>query len=477
MNKTTIACSMLVCLLAGANATAVQAATLTIAWDRNPEPDVTSYVVRYGVQFGQYPNGVPCGNQTQCTFSVSNNKTYYFVVLAINSAGLQSPPSEPVLGRIRNGSVLVSVAPARVNFTAEGGTAALAVTSTRPWAATSDASWLRVVPGSASSSNGVVSYSVTPNTFPAARSAVLAFAGVNIPVDQPAGPPLAWRIPSDTLPGDYDGDGRADLAVYRDTTGEWLTSSSAGAQVTSWGSPGSDDIPAPADYDGDGRADIAVFRNTTGEWFVQRSAGGSTTLAWGSPALRDLPIPADYDGDGQADIGVYRGSTGEWLIRRSTGGLTQVPWGSAAHGDVPVPRDYDGDGIADIAIYRRTSGEWVIRRSTAGLMQISWGAPALGDVPVPGDYDGDRRADVAVYRTTTGEWIIRNSTNNSLRTVAWGSYGSADIPVPADYDGDGRVDIAVYRGSTGQWLRRYSAGGTDAVSWGNPSLTDIVRGR
>jgi hypothetical protein len=277
--------------------------------------------------------------------------------------------------------------------------------------------------------------------------------------------------------GDFDGDGRADVGVYRPSTGEWfIVRSGSGGLLLGWGAPTLGDVPAPADFDGDGRTDIAVYRRSNGQWFVLRSGdGGLTQLSWGAPALQDVPVPADYDGDGRADVAVYRRTNGEWFILRSgDGGLTRLGWGAPTLQDVPVPADYDGDGRADIAVYRQITGEWFIVQSSAGFPgPMNWGAPALQDVPVPADYDGDRQADIAVYRHTTGQWFIHRSTIGYAGPMSWGAPTQQDVPVPADYDGDGRADTAVYRRASGEWLILRSAVGYVApTAWGN-ALDDI----
>ena len=65
-------------------------------------------------------------------------------------------------------------------------------------------------------------------------------------------------------------------------------------------------VAGVADYNKDGRADIAVYRPSTGKWF----AFGAPILSFGSSL--DIPTPGDYDGDGTADFAFFRPSTGEW---------------------------------------------------------------------------------------------------------------------------------------------------------------------
>jgi hypothetical protein len=49
------------------------------------------------------------------------------------------------------------------------------------------------------------------------------------------------------------------------------------------------DTPAPGDYDGDGRTDVAVYRPSTGQWFVKPSSGAAPwTVTFG--AAGDLPL-------------------------------------------------------------------------------------------------------------------------------------------------------------------------------------------
>lgn len=260
-----------------------------------------------------------------------------------------------------------------------------------------------------------------------------------------------------TVDSDMDGDGAADIAVFRQASGQWHLYKSVTAEyaVLPFGTAG--DKVVPADYTGDGKADIAIFRPSTGDWYVLRSDDYAFYgLKFGMEG--DIPAPGDYDGDIKVDIALYRPAEGAWYILKSHDySAERIRYGMEE--DLPVAADYSDDGIIDIALFRPSTGTWYIPQYDRTIIQ-NFGKS--GDIPVPGDWTGDDRPDLAVFRPSDGMWYILGP--EGYFGFPFGSAG--DTPVPADYDADGKLDAAVYRAGT--WYINGSTEGLWILQFGAP---------
>lgn len=267
-------------------------------------------------------------------------------------------------------------------------------------------------------------------------------------------------LPARAKPFDFDGDGIADISVFR-PTGDWYRINSSTNSFVGQHFGASGDLPAPMDYDGDAKVDIAVFRPSNGTWYRINS---STNTLVGIPFGQngDLPVPADYDGDGKADICVYRPSAGIWYrLNSSNNQFVGVAFGTST--DKPAVGDFDEDLKADISVFRPSTGFWYRLNSSNGQF-VSAQFGANGDKAVPADFDGDGKTDLAVFRPAAGDWYVSNSSNGALVGIHFGANG--DLPAPADYDLDGKADYAVFRPSTGTWYLQRSFAGFTGLAFG-----------
>jgi len=228
--------------------------------------------------------------------------------------------------------------------------------------------------------------------------------------------------------------------------------------------PPSSSTPVSADFDGDGRADPAMY-NTNGNWKVKLSTAGYalvplTDLLGGSGYTA---LAADFDGDRKADPAIYNADLELWAVKLSSLNYLAptVLTGFGGSGWQALAGDFDGDRLADPALYN-TNGTWKVKLSTAGYTTITSTA-LLGYADwtaVAADFDGDGKVDPAIYKAATGSWIVMLSkTNYGLAVLEPGFLGSSGyVGLASDFDGDAYADPTVAQTSTGNWKVKLSGG-------------------
>ena len=263
----------------------------------------------------------------------------------------------------------------------------------------------------------------------ACLAAALLMLSDGLPVVHATIPYYPYECPIGSGGRDFNGDGiegDQGLPSWDPRNGLWFSSGQGADPV--WGTWG--DIPTPGDFNGDGSDDFAVFRPSTGTWLVSCSSvtncpGGTLTVPWGTAG--DIPVPADYDHDGTTDYGVWRPSNGSWYVRNGATGATLVngvAWGQ--FGDCPIAARLaaDGPGTMQLNVWRPSNGVWYYGRSFAGTGGAAFAFGTYGDIPFAPDMDGDGDGDFVVFRPSTGTWygVAPNFS------ITWGQPG--DIPAP-----------------------------------------------
>jgi hypothetical protein len=317
-------------------------------------------------------------------------------------------------------------------------------------------------------------------------------AFTNIPADN-WDPSQTWV---DVQTGDFNGDGFTDIVGHDLHTGQWWVGLSDGNghfTTTLW------DTWDPTvtwldvrvgDFDGEGRMDIAGRAQVDGSWWVGLSTGTSFhTSRWGAwdptVAWEDVQV-GDLTGSGKADL-IGRTPAGQWWAALSEGSSFRntfwITWAADAPdltwADVQLA-DVNGDGKADLVGRWQQTGQWWVTLSAGGAgglttLWTTWD-PSVTWVDVHvADVTGDGRADLVGRDLARGGWWVGTSTGTAFANSLWDTWSPAvawsDVQV-ADFDGDGRLDLAG-RAPDGSWWVGLSSGSSFTTSrWGqwDPSI-------
>jgi large repetitive protein len=247
--------------------------------------------------------------------------------------------------------------------------------------------------------------------------------------------------------------------------GQWYVAPTMPSNIPVWFNNGvalgsANDIPLTGDFDGDGKADLATFNRSTATWVVYRSTQNGSAFKFGTPGS-SLPIVGNFDGPGATQYGVFDvvNGIGVWTLTSPNSGVRQ--YGFGATGDIPLTGDFDGVGYDQMAVYRPSTGQFIVFVPANGNQPASVHVAATmqpNQIPVPGRYDDlyyfvnhlPYKTEPAVYDPNTGVFTIARPAGSYFPNQA--VFQAGDIPVPADYAGVGWTIPGVYRPSTGQFL-------------------------
>jgi len=273
--------------------------------------------------------------------------------------------------------------------------------------------------------------------------------------------------------GDFDDDNKPDLAT---AGGEWLPgransnsqeisvflgngdgSFSAATNYTAGFNPM---FVAVGDFDADGRSDLAIAnndQNLTGNVAVLLGNGDGTFPApvwYPATGIKMVGRSAigDFNRDGKRDVVVpyYNGESDiSVLIGKGDGSfLTRTNYFVGREPLAVGTGDFNGDGKLDVAAAGSFDAVSVLLGHGDGSFQPAANYPiaSIGEAITVGDFNRDQKLDLVVATVTSGRSatvLIGNGdgTFQSPSDYPAGGYGY-DVVV-ADFNADGRSDLAV----------------------------------
>jgi hypothetical protein len=257
--------------------------------------------------------------------------------------------------------------------------------------------------------------------------------------------------------GDFNGDGKADLAAanqFSNTVSVLLGNGDGTFQAAvNYNAGTAPDSVAVGDFNGDGKADLAVANYDSNNVSVLLGNGDGTFQAavnYGAGTNPESVAVGDFNGDGKADLAVANSQGANVSVLLGSGDGTFQAAVNYNAGSVPASvavGDFNGDGKADLAPANENGANVsVLLGNGNGTFQaaVNYGAGVNPYCAAVGDFNGDGEADLAVanYGGNNVSVLLGNGNGTFQAAV---NYSAGTGPISAavgDFNGDGRADLA-----------------------------------
>ena len=278
------------------------------------------------------------------------------------------------------------------------------------------------------------------------------------------------NTPNSVIVGDFNGDGKSDLAVADYSAVSVLLGNGDGtfqSQIEYTIGTYTPDLAA-ADFNGDGKLDLAVASQTDSSVVVLLGKGDGTFSA--GPVIPVLNPPqkiivADFNGDKKLDVATVNSTDVMGSSYNSVSVLLGKGDGTFAS-PIEYPMDgatfsiaagdFNGDGKLDLAVGNPGLAVLSILVGNGdGTFQapVNYGSGTGNYVAsslVIGDLNGDGKLDIASCGGSQVSVFLGNGDGTFQTHVNYGEGGSdAGWLTAADFNGDGKLDLAVSNGYGG----------------------------
>jgi FG-GAP-like repeat len=287
---------------------------------------------------------------------------------------------------------------------------------------------------------------------------VVQWNGQALPTTFVSGESLTAAVPASSLAQAGTGDvtvvnpgpggGPSNLAFFEVTT---ATPSAIMFEITTT-TPTTTNSLVAGDFNGDGKLDLAVSTGATLSILLGKGDGtfNVTTFPTTAQFVGTL-VTGDFNGDGKLDLAFPDPLTNlvHLLLGNGNGTFTEVS--TTAVGSNPVwaaAADFNGDGKSDLAVVNQAGGNVSILLGNGDGTFSRKPSVKVGTKPnavTVADFNGDGKLDLAVVNSGSNNVsILLGAGDGTFSLKSSPSTGTSPFGIVAsDFNGDGKVDLAV----------------------------------